>query len=709
MPDLATDLLIESRYRLLENLGEGANGQVWKAEECTLARIVALKFVHLDSGVRDLRKRFENEGKVLANLEDPNIVQFLRFSVWQEQPFIVLEYVQGRTLRAVLDEVKRLPYERALRIASQMCGAAMAAHAHGVVHRDFKPSNIMISDGDLVKVVDFGIAKTLQAAQTGPGATSSNAAVGSVKYMSPEQCINGQVDYRADLYSIGCILYEMLSGEAPFVADNSLAMMQHHLHTPPPSVLSVLAETKTLSAPPDLNIFIAKTMAKDAAARFQSAQEARSAIEALLENAHDDLAAQREPRHNTAKETTINRIKVGVLAAISIAMLAVSSYIFMSRRKPPAPLNLSAGNNTIRLSTILQDRNTPFLDMYPIEERIRYYKQWLDRYPKADHLQRAFAYSYLTDDYIAGRYAWTTVTMSAKNATAEYREAIKAGVSSPELELAYISLAGAESKLGNSLEVINVLTKALAADSKLEESGYGPEAYRLLANAYSNQKKYDLANAAYEQALQAEAKNGFPKLIIAKTILHKAANLYNAQAVKKAKLGLRQAQQLAAEAKDPSAPPQYWIEWLRDYGLACYRMNDRAQALQVLRESRELARKAHLPEDEAIATALIADCHLSSGRRQEAMKEYQTLSNNPPVARLVLRDFVHSTVKGSSPDQPMIGEVQKCLLLFQRKTDRQKFIADLTNKDLSDLSTKEQQRFNALVKNFQEFVDSTKM
>lgn len=709
MLTFAPDLLIESRYRLLENLGEGATGQVWKAEECTLSRIVALKFVHMDSGARDLRKRFENEGKVLADLEDPNIVQFLRFSVWQEQPFIVLEYVPGRTLRAVLDEVNRLPYERALNIASQMLGAAMAAHAHGVVHRDFKPGNIMVSDADRIKVVDFGIAKTLQPEGTGTGATSSNAAVGSVKYMSPEQCTNGQVDYRADLYSIGCILYEMLAGETPFIADSSLAMMQHHLHTPPPPIPSVLGGTKTLSTPPALNRFIAKAMAKDAAARFQSAKEALSAIETLLENAHDDLATQREVGDNSLTGTKTRRIGIRRFAAISIAVIVVaaSSYAFIRSQETRVPPTIpSSQSSSIRLSRILQARSDTFLNEYPVEKRIRYYNEWLEQYPQAPKIKRANAYSFLADDYVQAKQPWTKVAASIRNAAVLYREAIQSGLQDPgDLALAYLSAASAEEKLGNNAEVIRLLKKGLATSSELRTGGYSPEAQRILATAYGNQKKYDLADAAYEEALQAQALHRFPKLATAKTMLYKATNLYNAREFKKANLVLLQAKQLADSAKDPNERPQYWIQWLRDYGLTCHRTHNSTQAILLLRESRELARKAHLPDEEALATSIIAECQLTLGNRNDAMKEYQSLSKTPYLACAIMRDIVHGTVKASAPDQPMVSDIQKCLLGFAQRKDRQEFIVDLTNKDLSDLTVKQQHRFNALVKDFQKFVD----
>lgn len=705
---LTPDLLIESRYRLLENLGEGATGQVWKAEELVLSRIVALKFVHLDSGVLDLRRRFENEGKVLADLEDPNIVQFLRFSVWEDQPFIVLEYVPGLTLRALLDATHRLPYERALNIAKQMCGAAVAAHARGIVHRDFKPSNIMVSDDDHIKVVDFGIAKVLQIVETGQGVTSSNAAVGSVKYMSPEQCINERLDYRSDIYSIGCILYEMLTGETPFSADNSLAMMQHHLHTPPPPVPSVLTGLENLSTPPDLNAFIAKSMEKNAERRFQSALEARTAIEALQENAKEDLASCKQHRECSVGPTRIGKLDFRVVAAISLAIIVLaSSYAFRRARKDQVQPTITSTGNTIRLATILQPRNEAFLLEYPPETRIRYYNDWLKRYPKAPSMQRALAYSYLSDDYVMVRRPWSEVTEASNKATAHFRAAIESGLLSPELDLAYVSIAVSEDKLGHNAAIIKLLTKALATTPTFREGGYAKEAYRLLADAYSKENKYDLADSTYDLVLQLQARSGVPPLGIARTTLRRASNLYNSGATKKAQKCLLRAEEQATNAKDADTTPSDWILWLRERGITRLRMNDPKSAMQSFQESRELAAKSKLPIDEALAISLIAECYCKSGNNEAAMKEYQELSETPELAKFAMQSYVHDQVKKSCPDQPLISDIKKCVSKFPKKEDRQNFVALLRQTNITDLSASQQRRFQALTKVFQEFVDGT--
>lgn len=704
MLNFAPDLIIESRYRLIENLGEGCTGQVWKAEEFLLSRPVAIKFVHMNSTVSDWRSRLENEGRILSDLEDPNIVQFYRFSVWQEQPFIVLEYVPGPTLRAVLDSTPRLPYERALNIARQLLSAAMAAHSHGVVHRDFKPGNIIVCESDTIKIVDFGIAKTFDN-ETSPGNSSTNAAASSVRYMSPERCTKTHTDYRTDLYSIGCILYEMLVGHPPFSADNAFGLMQHHLHTPPPAVPSVLADTKTVSTPPALNKFIAKILAKDADARFQSAAEAKTTIEALLESAQEDLTAQRELHTDSIKRTVPRSVVIRTSAAVLLIISALTAtWLTSIRNKPLKAAVPSSRANTLYVSSILRPRNSTFLNQYPVDTRIKYYEQWLKEFPQALPLQRAIAHSFLADDYRAVFQSSELVSKTRSEGAALYREAIDSGSLSPrDSSLANISLANIYKTTGQYDQLEKLLTNALKTDA-FSEGPHAAEAYQTLSEVYIERKAFKLAKESIDREIEVQKRRNYPQLLVARATLRKARTLYGANAKEEAARCLNEAQHIAAGAKDAEAEGLGWIQWLRECGNAHRVMGNPREGLNFLYESRNLARKADAPSEAAIATATIAECHNLLGNRAQSQREFRELSRTPDAAMPALEDYIYSSVKESGSDNTVIEDIQECLLEIPQKAYRQNFVAVLNNKDLSKLSIPQQERFKHIAKRLREFI-----
>ncbi len=233
--------VIDKRYEILESLGEGGFGTVYKARELSLDRLVALKFLHDD--VRDTKSigRFEREGKVLSKLSHPHIVKFYRFGlVGENVPYIAMEFVQGRSLRSLLDDTPQLPLQQFLKIAIQICDGLAAAHKEGIIHRDLKPSNIILMEEDNVKVVDFGVAKIInEDSDQCAKITQTGALIGSVFYMAPEQCLGAKIDHRIDIYALGCILYEMLTGSTPFVADENMAVILKHLKNEPQSITTL--------------------------------------------------------------------------------------------------------------------------------------------------------------------------------------------------------------------------------------------------------------------------------------------------------------------------------------------------------------------------------------------------------------------------------------------------------------------------------------
>ena len=233
-------------YRLFDEIGRGGMGILYKAEQTNLGRFVALKVVHpYLTGDPVVMKRFNHEARAAALLNHPNIVQIYDVGVDEDQHFIAMEFVPGRTLAGVLENKGRLSPEETLRIADQVAAALGAAHDVGIIHRDVKPSNILIDDHGRVKVTDFGIAVA-----AGQGdLTDEGHLVGTAKYMSPEHARGEELDGRTDLYALGIVMYEMLTGAPPFDPDEEtgpLAVLESHVNDPVPPLEGVPPATAAL-------------------------------------------------------------------------------------------------------------------------------------------------------------------------------------------------------------------------------------------------------------------------------------------------------------------------------------------------------------------------------------------------------------------------------------------------------------------------------
>ncbi|HEY5938861.1 MAG TPA: serine/threonine-protein kinase, partial [Kofleriaceae bacterium] len=208
-PDELIGALVDERYKVLAAMASGSMGVVYKAERVPVGKIVAIKFLHATfAGDSEFHARFERETRVMSKLAHPNCVSVVDFGVWENAPYLVMEYVAGVTLRSIID-VSPLPPARALGIARQIAAGLAHAHTQGIVHRDVKPANIMISDeigaGEHVRILDFGLARLRGA--VGRDATQTNVVVGTPNYMAPEQTVGGGIiDARTDVYAVGIVL-----------------------------------------------------------------------------------------------------------------------------------------------------------------------------------------------------------------------------------------------------------------------------------------------------------------------------------------------------------------------------------------------------------------------------------------------------------------------------------------------------------------------
>jgi serine/threonine-protein kinase len=255
------------RYEIVGELGQGAMGVVYKATDPLIDRIVAIKTITLSLAQEErdeYEARFYQEAKAAGRLSHPNIVTIFDVGRSGDIAYIAMEFLQGRELRDILNDEQLLPVPQVVDIVAQVAQGLAYAHEHGIIHRDVKPSNIMVGRDGHVKITDFGIARMASAAVR----TQTGMVLGSPKYMSPEQVMGKLADQRSDIFSLGVMLYEMLTGQAPFVGENVNAIMYQTLNSIPAPPGSLNPQV-----PDMLNFIVAKALAKDVEHRYQNATD----------------------------------------------------------------------------------------------------------------------------------------------------------------------------------------------------------------------------------------------------------------------------------------------------------------------------------------------------------------------------------------------------------------------------------------------------
>ena len=274
---MTTPRLVGSRYELGELIGYGGMAEVHRGRDARLGRDVAIKMLRADLA-RDpsFLNRFRREAQSAAGLNHPAIVSVYDTgedhglgSDAADVPYIVMEFVEGQTLREVLKVEGRLPPRRAMEIVAEVCGALDFSHRNGIVHRDIKPANVMITRAGAVKVMDFGIARAI--ADNSATVTQTAAVIGTAQYLSPEQARGETVDARSDVYSTGCLLYELVTGHPPFTGDSPVAVAYQHVRENP-----VVPSSENPAIPRSLDSIVMKALAKNPMNRYQSAGEMRT-------------------------------------------------------------------------------------------------------------------------------------------------------------------------------------------------------------------------------------------------------------------------------------------------------------------------------------------------------------------------------------------------------------------------------------------------
>ncbi|MEW5742107.1 MAG: protein kinase [Myxococcota bacterium] len=283
-------------YRVLKPLAEGGMGKIYIGEQTSLGRKVCIKTLRPDDlGDQKVIARFEREARAVSALRHPNVAQVYDFGRQGSWFYLVMELVEGRTLRALMDQDAPVPLERACTLMTQILSALEEAHAGGIIHRDLKPENVLVArlrDGsDLAKVVDFGIARVIDAEYREGHLTGTGLVCGTPGYMSPEQITGDTLDARADVYAAGVVLFELLTGKAPFAAPNLAELLRLHLTCDPPRPSRVTS----LPIPEAVDELLVRALAREKDARLPSALEFKRAVEALRPSTQTQQAPAMSP------------------------------------------------------------------------------------------------------------------------------------------------------------------------------------------------------------------------------------------------------------------------------------------------------------------------------------------------------------------------------------------------------------------------------
>ncbi len=326
---LTQDTIFDTRYTILRQLGEGGMGSIYLACEIELNREVAIKILHREFiADEDQRARFEREGRILSSLSHPNILKFYRFGLWQKTPYIVMEYLEGNSLHTVIERTGALPPAQCLKIAIQISEALSFTHEHNFIHRDLTPSNVFLEDSNNVKLVDFGLARTIQSETNTQHLTQTGALIGSIYYMSPEQCSGQKADQRSDIYSLACVLYQTLTGNPPFQADNPIGLMHKHTTESPKSLSSqvhteAIQDRQTLR---NLDPIMFKALSKDPSARYQTMAEFKNDLLLLQQGLPSKLPMPPSPGTD---------LRPLVYGAIALALLAAAGTMVVMQLNVP--------------------------------------------------------------------------------------------------------------------------------------------------------------------------------------------------------------------------------------------------------------------------------------------------------------------------------------------------------------------------------------
>lgn len=316
--ELSRGSILANRYEIIEEIGSGGMGKVYKAYDKKIEEKIAIKLIRPEIALdKKILERFSNELKVARKIAHKNVCRMFDLGEAERNHFITMEYVSGEDLRSLMTRIGKFTIEKTVSIAKQICEGLAEAHESGIVHRDLKPQNIMIDNKGNVRIMDFGIARSLYSKRI----TRTGVSVGTPLYMSPEQADSIGIDQRSDIYSFGIILYEMLTGQVPFEGDTPTSIAFKHKYEKPKNPKEL-----NPNIPEVFNNLVLKCIEKDPNTRYQSAEEV------LLELDRIESAKQREKGPNRKKSITWSFLSISALIVIAVVIWQA-----IIRPTPPTP------------------------------------------------------------------------------------------------------------------------------------------------------------------------------------------------------------------------------------------------------------------------------------------------------------------------------------------------------------------------------------
>jgi serine/threonine-protein kinase len=336
-------------YKIISKLGSGGMAVVYKAHELSLNRIVALKVLssHLSEN-NEFIKRFEREARAAAKLNHPNIIQIYAIGEEEGIHFFSMEYVKGKTLAEIIEEEKKLTYDKAIPIIIQTAEALSEAHKHGIVHRDMKPSNIMVNNNGTVKVTDFGIAYVSQETKL----TKSGSIIGTPEYLSPEQCEAKTIDNRSDIYSLGVTFYELLSGKTPYKADTPVSMLLEIVKGNFPPLNEVNPDI-----PEFIQKIVEKMMQTKPEDRFNNANELIESLKKHMEKSISTKDFEKEKHIERLYEPEKRKNRGLKFAGVFIVILMICAGAFFALKYFKKDKNIAIETTSVS-SSVKTDTNT---------------------------------------------------------------------------------------------------------------------------------------------------------------------------------------------------------------------------------------------------------------------------------------------------------------------------------------------------------------